>query len=404
MDEVLYLSIWRDSRDLREENYENKADKSMSSFTVQNLDTQKDESSIIAKFDIFGLEADGESDKATKFYCLDMVTDKEVAKDLEITPAFPDQKWLGEHSNLQAAPGSMRSRSLALAIDGTGASESVWEISRIPQGLSDTSAKPSASMVGPKNKYVSFRKDSERLTLEFKNPAPFAAGVQPNRPDDFFPCGAMLIKGSVTNPYSGQTKIGYYTLDLVLYVSVGVQVDIYPTGYTERPSGDVTGVSTSDLWWEFIPFNEYCFHAFSSFWKNSIFSRIRVVSQFEGKKVTSVYPSDRFSDMAFKTTLSKYYPFDYLSYYASEIAGSLNSMKNQYFCFEFQTSVSSTTPYKELIVTREKTRNYGDLSSYEDGSLGYYHIVRQYDIANYPVVYGPENYVYDIAEDALDYL
>ena len=28
MDGVLYLSIWRDSRDLREENHENKADKS----------------------------------------------------------------------------------------------------------------------------------------------------------------------------------------------------------------------------------------------------------------------------------------------------------------------------------------------------------------------------------------
>ena len=27
MDEVLYLSFWRDSRDLREENHENKADK-----------------------------------------------------------------------------------------------------------------------------------------------------------------------------------------------------------------------------------------------------------------------------------------------------------------------------------------------------------------------------------------
>ena len=27
MDEVLYLSIWRDSRDLREENHENKSDK-----------------------------------------------------------------------------------------------------------------------------------------------------------------------------------------------------------------------------------------------------------------------------------------------------------------------------------------------------------------------------------------
>ena len=30
MDEVLYLSIWRDSRDLREENHENKADNSSS--------------------------------------------------------------------------------------------------------------------------------------------------------------------------------------------------------------------------------------------------------------------------------------------------------------------------------------------------------------------------------------
>ena len=30
MDEVLYLSIWRDSRDLREENHENKADKCFS--------------------------------------------------------------------------------------------------------------------------------------------------------------------------------------------------------------------------------------------------------------------------------------------------------------------------------------------------------------------------------------
>ena len=30
MDGVLYLSIWRDSRDLREENQENKADKCFS--------------------------------------------------------------------------------------------------------------------------------------------------------------------------------------------------------------------------------------------------------------------------------------------------------------------------------------------------------------------------------------
>ena len=29
MDEVLYLSIWRDSRDLREENHENKTDISL---------------------------------------------------------------------------------------------------------------------------------------------------------------------------------------------------------------------------------------------------------------------------------------------------------------------------------------------------------------------------------------
>jgi hypothetical protein len=384
--------------------YENQSNKSIDNFTVQNLTTQKDDSHILAKFSIYGLEADGEDDRVTTFYCLDSVTSNEIEETIAITPAFRDQKWLGEYTNLQAAPGSKKSSSLTLVIEGTGSSESIWEISRIPQGLSNTSTKPSAAMLGPKNKYVSFKKSSEILTLDFKTPAPFASGVQPNRADDFFPCGAMLIKGSVTNPYSGKTKVGHYTLDLILYVSVGVQVDIYPSGYTDRPSGEVTGISTSDLWWEFIPFNEYCLHAYSSFWKNSIFSRIRVVSQFEGKKVTTVYPSDRFSDMAFKTTLSKYYPFDYLSYYTSEIAGSLNSMKNQYFCFEFQTSVSSTTPYKELIVTRDKAKNYGDLSSYGDGSLGYYHIVRQYDIANYPVVYGPENYVYDIAEDALDYL
>lgn len=40
MDEVLYLSIWRDSRDLREENHENKADKCFSFVRFKGYETK----------------------------------------------------------------------------------------------------------------------------------------------------------------------------------------------------------------------------------------------------------------------------------------------------------------------------------------------------------------------------
>ena len=40
MDEVLYLSFWRDSRDLREENHENKADKCFSFVRFKDYETK----------------------------------------------------------------------------------------------------------------------------------------------------------------------------------------------------------------------------------------------------------------------------------------------------------------------------------------------------------------------------
>ena len=41
MDEVLYLSFWRDSRDLREENHENKADKCIRFVCFKGYETKR---------------------------------------------------------------------------------------------------------------------------------------------------------------------------------------------------------------------------------------------------------------------------------------------------------------------------------------------------------------------------
>ena len=40
MDEVLYLSFWRDSRDSREENHENKADKCIRFVCFKDYETK----------------------------------------------------------------------------------------------------------------------------------------------------------------------------------------------------------------------------------------------------------------------------------------------------------------------------------------------------------------------------
>ena len=41
MDEVLYLYFWRDSRDLREENHENKADKCIRFVCFKGYETKR---------------------------------------------------------------------------------------------------------------------------------------------------------------------------------------------------------------------------------------------------------------------------------------------------------------------------------------------------------------------------
>ena len=201
-------------------------------------------------FYFYGLNAGGADRKTLPWrICSDSLTMEE--RTMTIIAAFPAQRHLGTIVNYQLAPGSLRR--LYTPIDFTDggrydaptAGDVSWDVmhARI-----DPSLPVPSSISFPRSDAYStgMSVGSERISFD-----PVSSGSYPS-------CGAFVLTGTGRNPHSGRVMTGLYTLDVVLYLSVGASVAFMRD---PRTLNDYIAVC-------FVPFCELSDSAHAGYWEN----------------------------------------------------------------------------------------------------------------------------------------
>lgn len=315
----------------------------------------------VAVFNMWGLEASADRNydgvirlKNDSFDAVYSITDVP----LTVTPAFPSQRYLGEILNCQIAPGAKRCNTAAIPFGSGG--------NLLPYGgaswtVYDASFDPAAGEAPS----LSMKTSSERHLLASVS----GAKIHFSTPDSqSFPvCGSFLLEGSISNAHSGRTIKGYYSLDISLYMTVGVQVDF--SGY--------------DLLYSFVPFCEFASHSFEDLW-NDNFPQIRIRSAatpYEGDSYIDTFMKvpGRAQDNTCCFTLNNPLTTGSVDICCSVIDGL--GVKGLFNRFSF---VAGGEEKDFLILNREGYASIPEYSS-EDfvrGKNGYYRIYRQFSVAS----------------------
>ena len=286
--------------------------------------------------------------------------------------AFPSQRYLGVYYNYQIAPPPLRSNSIEIDFTSGGSCHSpspngvTWQV--VHADGSDYGIPDMAVSSGEADDY------SEGASL-----AGFTMNFAPLHYDLFPACGVLGLTGRVTNPHTGKTYSGVYTLDVILYVSVGCQIDYMP----ERR----IGIS-------FVPFCEGAIPENSVIWSDFFPSNVLVNSSLNHLTYHVSIPTEASDNpikvVGFDTPLT-----------LEDAAASLRSHLN-FFSFSFSVG---GTQYDELLLDRSFVASSDGPGSFDyNGGRGYYHLVRQYDLGSFDhgtKYYGLENYIIEAAYESL---
>ena len=354
------------------------------SFLEDDWDNLLPENSL-ARFRLWGLAAEGDEPALLDFNIVNDGLSRyyEEALPLTVLPAFPAQRFLGAYENRQIAPGDLRASSVVLDFTSgdhpAPVSRNVnWSLSGADFSPSD---RPGASMMVSRPRRcanVSF--DGSALHFSYDRLA-----------GDALCAGAYGLTGEVVNPHSGRTIRGWYTFDVILYMSVGACVD---------------NLGETVLGYSFVPFCEYTTPYDSDLW-NDWLPTIPILAVLESGQAaqTSLHVPLSAGEHAFPLSLNGEYRlsqhnYAYNCYY-------LYSYTNwQHFGdFRFYLDGRETTT---LNLTREgyaATTAYCH-PDYVRGANGYYRLVRQRDVANLPAgnSYGLSNYLVEAAFGSFDSL
>ena len=332
---------------------------SLSLLTSVNSEPSITADGDVARYVFYGLEASGDKPRRGVLRLSnDSFSEGTMRSDIPVTvlPAFPDQRYLGEVVNMQLAPGGMRAYSAPIDFASGGhrrpASEASWTIS---DALFEASDPPSSATLtsGDRSFLASFNGNS----LSF----------QPPTETSFPACGAFRLEGSVTNPVSEREIKGWYTVDVSLYLTAGVQVDF----------------SGKELLYSFVPFCEYAGYSYSDIW-NDNFVPVRI------RASATIYPSDSYLVTYLRVpekaddNLCSYTVSSTLSQGSvPEVCSMLSSMGLTGLFNRFWF-LSGDSMRESLELTRT---GYPALSDYNSdsfrlGSCGYYRIYRQMSVAN----------------------
>lgn len=316
-----------------------------------------------------------------------LVADSEI----EAIAAFPDQRYLGNVFNYQLAPGTLRSNKATIDFSSGGKYRapsvytSMWSVQHV--SASSDHLSPESAYAESESDAYSNAASMSGYDLSF---ADMNSYIYPS-------CGAMALKGTAVNPHTRKFFYGYYTFDLVLYLSVGCYVK-FPA-----ESGGKLKVG-------FTPFTEY---SEESLWRSHFPSEIKIKSKYDN----NLYKISMSGTNAVGETfaVSGYEPAGTLESAVSQLGGNVSL-----FDFDFDFSSSSTgTPLKigglgGFGGSEPETdnicldRNYiisPSLMSLMNGRYGYYYLAKQstHPCFDYGDKYkGLENYIIEAAyEDIL---
>lgn len=275
---------------------------------------------------------------------------------VKVSRAFNGQGFIGEAYNFQIAPGSLASDMILLEADLPAKAE--WEIRRFDPGVGRNTYEDiwnhadmrfTSLIAGPE-------KDagSGKMMLRLLDPWRFSG-------DEFFANGSYILRGSITNPVSGDIVRGYYIVDIILYVSVLSEVDI-----------EQNGPGSSTVSRTYVPLSVWSYAGEEDFWSNlypvmlydeKTGRRSRLNALVDGNVVETFEIPESISDPQ--------HSYDVLIRAFEGIFGRGTGE----FCFVDDEGQQVT----ELKIDRSNMSTAG--------ADGYYHFVRQYDsgpeIGNY---------------------
>lgn len=331
-------------------------------------------------FRFYGLNAGGTVPKKISLSLYDenifcLPESSEVS--LIIRPAFPSQGHLGEFVNCQFAPGNLREDELRIGLPAASAGGDEVSVDLKRVALGDLSVAPDQTLwESGEDCDVSATMSSDFMRLRFSEPELSDYKI--------LPCGAMMAKTSVVNPISGRLIEGFYTFDLVLYLSVGLQADV--SGY--------------ELAYSFVPFTEWSLPEYSDFWNDAIGGMLYVKARdyYGGGSVERRVQVDvpkSADEHPLVYTLPQHFSAVGQDAVFDEIVSCLLPLKNTVMGFSFYSSSSQTVDALEI--TRSNASAYPMYQDYVDGAKGYYRIVRQCDAGNLVEKFGLENYMIEVA-------
>lgn len=212
------------------------------------------EDGVFAVVGLYGLAVDGNASTAQTFVpCHDGLSDpdgKPVSWEFGYTvyPAFPEWRYLGRFENMQFSA-SAPSNVTPLSFESRyGTSHPTPNASwGIRHGYFETMCE-SDSLVVYWNWAV-----NDAYSMDIKMTADSLSF--PAAPVNGLCCGPMLCRGQVVNPVSGRTISGYYSLDLVMTVPIGVRVSAngQMTSYCFTPFTIYASPEYYGLWDKYFP-------------------------------------------------------------------------------------------------------------------------------------------------------
>lgn len=309
---------------------------------------------------------------------------------LKAIEAFPDQRYLGSVYNYCIAPGELRSETAKLDFTSNGAYDSpseqtLWSVRHSNSSYTNPLAAYSAGSADAYSKGVLV--SGTRISFAYNS-----ASIYPSS-------GCMALQGSITNPHTGQSFTGYYTVDLILYVSVGCSVD-----FPSEEGGNLTV--------RYVPFYEGSNEDNASMWRKMFPLADVVKSAYDSQQYKIVMGSgiDILDGSHF--SVSGFNPAASLSQAVSQLKGREKEL------FAFSLQAPSQISFLEKRGIKGPVADSGselllDRSSmsllvgpaYQNGSSGYYRLVRQYSSPcfDYGDKYnGLENYIIEAAYEDID--
>lgn len=312
-----------------------------------------------------------------------------------VEPAFPEWRYIGEYENVQFSPSAPSLVTPISFVGSNGTSiptpHAVWDVRHGKFDIHDMGDR--LEKVWNSGRIDGYSKDIQMSADRLSFPEAPVSGLC---------CGPMVCRGQVTNPVSGRVISGYYTLDLVMRLSVGVRIsaDGHETSYCFTPFTKYASQEYYDLWEEFFP-KVHVEHMFMK-------SENNVQTQYWSYVEAQQYPDSQPSLWPLK--LYHIGREVYNDSEMEELVDLCNDLAGNYwFDFNFYDK-GSTFISKQLKLDEGTlylirgcnvfTNTSSEYYKYADGSQGYYILTKQYKIGDVPdtdYCEGLQNYVLEAA-------